>query len=123
MITQSPIEASAGPSGIAAKVKAFVDAAKVAAADGLTVAEFTELTLALLRIAVSAADSIPSDGPAKKAWVVEAVGLLFDAVADKMIPAVAWPVWFVFRSSARGIVLAAAGGAVEIILPMIRSKK
>lgn len=123
MITQAPVEAASGPSGIATKVKAFIEAAKVAAADGLTVAEFTELTLALLRIAIEAADSIPSDGPAKKAWVVDAVGLLFDAVADKMIPAAAWPVWLLLRPSARGIVLAAAGGAVEIILPMIRSKK
>lgn len=123
MITQAPVEAAAGPSGIASKIKSFIESSTVAAADGLTVAEFTQLTLALLRIAVEAADSIPSDGPAKKVWVVDAVGMLFDAVADKMIPAVAWPVWFVIRASVRGIVLAAAGGAVEILLPMIRSKK
>jgi hypothetical protein len=123
VITQTPVEAAAGPTGIAAKIKAFIDAAKVAAADGISVSEFTELALSLLRIAIEAADSIPSDGPSKKAWVVEAVGMLFDAVADNMIPLAAWPFWVLFRSSVRAVVLAAAGGAVEIILPMIRSKK
>jgi len=123
MITQAPVEAAAGPASIAAKIKAFVDAAKAAAADGLSVSEFTELLLALLKVAVELAESIPADGAAKKAWVIEAVGMLFDAVADKMVPAVAWPLWIVFRSPVRAIVLAAAGGAVEIILPMIRSAK
>lgn len=123
MITQTPVEAAAGPASIAAKIKAFVDAARTAAAGGISVSEFTELLLSLLKIAVELAESIPADGAAKKAWVVEAVGMLFDAVADKMIPAAVWPLWIVLRSSIRGIVLAAAGGAVEVILPMIRSKK
>lgn len=123
MITQAPVEAASGPASIAAKIKAFVDAAKVAAADGLSVSEFTELLLSLLKVAVELAESIPADGAAKKAWVIEAVGMLFDAVADKVVPAAAWPLWIVLRSPVRAIVLAAAGGAVEIILPMIRSAK
>jgi hypothetical protein len=123
MIADKPIAAAAGPADIATKVSEFIAAAKAASANGLTVAEFAELTLALLKIAVAAADSIPVDGAARKSWVVDAVGLLFDAVADKMVPVVAWPLWIVFRSSVRSLVLAAAGGAVEAILPLVRSVK
>lgn len=108
---------------IAAQVSDFIVAAKVRAADGLTVAEFWQTVGDLLRLVVAALDSVPGEGAAKKEYALTAVALLFDAVADKMIPAVAWPVWLLFRSSVRGLVLAAAAGAIESLLPLVRLAK
>lgn len=106
---------------LATQVADFVAAAKTRAADGLTVAEFWQTTTDLLRLTVAALDTIPGEGQAKKEYALAAVALLFDGVADKMIPAVAWPVWLLFRSSVRGLVLAAAAGAIESLLPLVRS--
>ena len=102
------------------KVATFVAKAKALAADGLTVGEFAELAVALMRVTIATLDNIPTEGSQKKAWVLEAVGLLFDAVADKCVPLVAWPLWLIFRPGIRQMVLLAAGGAVEALLPLVR---
>ncbi len=127
MISSSPVAASAahgeqhGSADTMGKVIAFISAAKVAAADGLTVSEFSELTVALLRVAVSTIDSLNASGAQKKEWVLESVAALFDAVADKMVPLVAWPVWIIVRPAARSLVLLMAAGAIEAILPLLRA--
>lgn len=120
MIHDAPVFAASGLPDVAAKVRAFIATAKSAAAGGLTVAEFGELTVALLRVAMAAVDSLPDDGAAKKAWVLEAVGLLFDEVADKCVPTLAYPVWLVVRPAVRSLVLMAASGAIESMLPLVR---
>lgn len=102
------------------KVSNFVAKAKTLAADGLSVGEFAELAVALMRVTIATLDNIPTEGAQKKAWVLEAVGLLFDAVADKAVPLVAWPLWLILRPGIRSLVLAAAGGAVEALLPLVR---
>lgn len=102
------------------KVANFVAKAKTLAADGLSIGEFAELAVALMRVAIATLDNIPTDGAQKKAWVLEAVGLLFDSVADKAVPTVMWPMWLMFRPGIRSLVLAAAGGAVEALLPLVR---
>jgi hypothetical protein len=48
------------------------------------------------------------------------VGLLFDAVADKAVPTLAWPVWLIVRPTIRQLVLLAAAGAIESLLPLVR---
>lgn len=108
---------------IASKVSEFVASAKARAADGISVADFWQTTTDLLRLVVAALDSIPGDGAAKKEYALTAVALLFDAVADKMIPLAAYPLWIVFRSSVRSLVLAAAAGAIESILPLVRTAR
>jgi hypothetical protein len=120
MISSAPLIAASDMTTLAQKVKAFIVLARVKAADGLTVAEFGELLVAMLRVAMDAAESIPADGEAKKAWVLEAVGLLFDDLADQCVPLLAWPVWVVIRPLVRQLVLAAAGGAIESLLPLVR---
>jgi hypothetical protein len=69
---------------------------------------------------MAAIDSLPDDGAAKKAWCVDAVGLLFDAVADKAVPTLAWPVWLIVRPTVRQLVLLATSGAIESLLPLVR---
>jgi hypothetical protein len=120
MIHEAPVFASSGLPGVAEKVRSFILAAQEAAAGGISVAEFGELAVALMRVVIAAAESIPADGARKKAWVVEAVGLLFDAVADEAVPTLAYPVWLVVRPTVRTLVLMAAAGAVESLLPLVR---
>lgn len=126
MISSAPVAASTnhgeqyGSSDAMGKVIAFISTAKLAAADGLTIAEFSELTVALLRVAVATIDSLNASGQEKKAWVLESVAALFDAVADKMVPAVAWPIWIIVKPAMRSLVLLAASGAIEAILPLLR---
>ena len=79
-----------------------------------------ELTVALLKTLRAAIDSLPDDGAAKKAWCVDAVGLLFDAVADQAVPTLAYPVWLIVRPTVRQLVLLATSGAIESLLPLVR---
>lgn len=121
MIAEQPLAAAASVSQVLEKIRAFVATAQAVAADGLTIGEFAELAVALLRVTIEAVESIPIDGPAKKAWVLEGIAMLFDAVADKAIPLALYPLWVLVRQPVRSLVLAVAGGAVESILPLIRA--
>ena len=107
--------------GLLAKIKAFVETAKSAAADGLTWAEFGDLMLALLRLVIAGLDVANGlTGAAKKALALEAVASLFDAVADRAVPPLAYPLWVLARPAVRALVLALASGAVEQVLPLVR---
>lgn len=120
MISSAPITATKDLGSVAEKVRAFIAIAKAKAADGLTVSEFAELSTALLRVVMATVDSLPDSGEDKKAWCLDAVAMLFDAVADKCVPTLAWPIWLVVRGSVRSLVLMAAAGAIESILPLVR---
>lgn len=117
---KAAVESSQAPAEVWGKVQAFIDSARQAAQDGLTLGEFAALATSLVSVAAEALESIPVEGSAKKAWVQDAVGLLFDAVADKVIPLYVYPLWLLVRSPVRSLVVAVAGGAVEAILPLLR---
>lgn len=122
MICDAPIAAADNMAGIYDKVQAFIATAKSAAAGGLTWAEFGELFIALMRLCISTLDTVSVlSGPEKKAMVIEAVAMLFDAVADKAVPLAAYPLWLLVRPSVRSLLLAVAAGAVERLLPLVRS--
>lgn len=123
MNTAAPIAAaqSAGL-GLLTKISAFVETSRAAAADGLTWAEFGELMLSLLRLVVTTLDTVSDlTGPQKKALALEAVASLFDSVADKAVPAIAYPFWLLARPAVRSLVLALASGAIEQLLPLVRA--
>ena len=120
MISSAPILAASDLLTLAEKVRAFVSVAKLKAANGITLAEFGELLIALLKVAIDAADSIPVDGAERKAFVINAVGLLFDGLADKAIPALAWPFWIILQPAARQLLLLIVSGAIESLLPLVR---
>lgn len=123
MIHDAPLAATAGSETVVEKVAAFLAAARVAAADGITWQEFGELLLALLRMSIHAIDAVGGmTGEQKKALVLDAVAALFDGLADYAVPAVIYPVWLLARPSIRALILALASGAVEIVLPMVRSQ-
>lgn len=122
MIAAAPVAAAANVQTVVAKIQAFVATAKSAAAGGITWAEFGELFVALIRLAVDALDTLSGvPGAEKKAMAVEAVAMLFDAVADRAVPAVAYPLWLLARPAVRSLVLALAAGAIEQVLPLVRT--
>jgi hypothetical protein len=109
-------------SGPIARAAAFIHAAQSAAADGLTWREFGELALALVRLLVESYEDVKDmSGEAKKAAVLVAVADLFDAVADRAVPTVLWPVWMLARPAVRSLVVALASGAVEQVLSLVRA--
>lgn len=120
MISSAPTMATTDLLSLADKVRAFVATAKSATAGGITISEFAELAVALLKIATAAADAIPVDGADRKVFVLNAVGLLFDEVADRCIPTLAWPVWLIVKPAARQLLLLVASGAIESLLPLVR---
>lgn len=122
MIADAPLSAGSQFTDVVNAARAYIVTAKVAAQDGLTWTEFGELLVGLLRLAVQTADLLNVPGEQKKAVVLEAAASLFDALADKTIPTVAWPFWILVRPSVRSLVLAIASGAVEQILPMVRAR-
>jgi hypothetical protein len=120
-ITTIPITEAVDQPGLLDKITTYIASAKVAAADGLTWSEFGELLLALLRLVVSALDSVAAlSGKEKKALALDAVARLFDAVADYAVPVTLYPIWLVARPAVRSLVLALAGGVIEQLLPLVR---
>lgn len=105
---------------IADSVSLFIELAKNKAADGLTWAEFGQILMELLRLAVRLADSLNVAGAEKKAIVMTAAAALFDAIAAACVPPLAAPLWIFARASVRALVLALASGAVEVLLPLVR---
>jgi len=125
MDVRAPMTAAANlDGGLLNKIVAFLETAKSAAADGITWAEFGELVVALLRLVVTFLDTVSTlTGAEKKALALDAVAGLFDAVADKAVPTLAWPVWILARPAVRALVLALASGAIEQLLPLVRSAR
>jgi hypothetical protein len=124
MISEAPAKAAADLVSFPEQIRAFIAVAKVKAGDGLSLAEMSELLTAALRVAMSAVDSMPATGPEKKALALAAVGAVFDALASSLVvPFVLYPVWSIARPMVRAAVLAAASGAIESILPLIRGAK
>lgn len=122
-IASSASQAAAGLVGIQAQVSAFIDQAILRSAGGLTWSEFGELLIALLRLTVSTLDHIGGlTGPQKKELALEAVAALFDQLAGRAVPAAAYPLFLLVRPAARSLILALAGGAIEVILPMTRAE-
>lgn len=123
MITSAPVQATIDLANVRDKIAAFITVAKLKAAGGVTISEFAELAVALLRIVMSTIDAMPQSGVEKKALAMEAVAMLFDAVADKCVPTLAYPVWVIVRPAVRSLVLLAADGAIESLLPLVRMSR
>ena len=59
-------------------------------------------------------------GAEKKAFALDAVGRLFDSVADYAVPVALYPLWLLARPAVRSLVVALAGGVLEQLLPIVR---
>lgn len=102
------------------RVQRFVESTIVAAKDGITVSEFARLFVEAIRLAVAAMDALPLPGEERKAAVMAFAGQVFDLLADKCVPAVAWPAWVLLKPAARSLAVSLSGGIIEAILPLIR---
>lgn len=108
--------------GLVFLVNDFIRNAWAKSRGGLTVAEFVELVQQLLRTVVTALEKIEAPGTDKRAFAVEAVGALFDAVASSLVPVWLLPVWPLIRGSVRQIVTTAAGVVIDrLTLPLVRA--
>lgn len=119
-ISDMPVVAAGEASGLTAKVQAYIETARVRAADGITVAELVELILSAMRIAIEAVDALSVSGAEKKRIVSDLAAMLFDEFADLCVPTFARPAWWLLRPAARSLCLSAAAGAVESLLPLVR---
>ena len=112
------------PGDVYDKGYAFIQHAKTSAADGLTWSEFGELSSALMKLSTAFLDTVTRmTNEEKKVAVLDLVGRLFDAVADKCIPFVAYPFWLIVRPAVRALVIASAAGTMEQILELVRRKE
>lgn len=103
--------------------KRLMDSATLKAANGFTPAELGELYHESIDSLVAAAEiSLDETGPAKKQFVLKAIGDLFDIVAPAL-PSPLWlvPIRMVIRPLARQVVLTLADGAIEYALKKLRS--
>lgn len=122
MIADAPIAAATAFTDIGQRVSAYLVVAKAKAGDGLTWVEFGELLAGLLRVAVQTLDAVTTlTGVQKKELAMEAAAALFDTLADRCVPLVAWPLYVLIRPAVRALVLAIASGITEIILRMVRA--
>lgn len=119
-VVEAPAAAAGNVDGIAGKISAYIGVCQSLSADGVSISDFAQMVLGLLRLAVAAVDSFPMDGAAKKTFVLEAVAQLYDALAAAIVAQLPWPIWLLSRRTTRLVVLATASGAVEFLLPMIR---
>jgi len=120
MISSSPTTIANNLYDLEQRIQAFVGAAMSAASKGISVGDFAELAISLLRIVIATADSLPAGNSEKKSWCVQAVADLFDAIAVLAVPKTFLPIWWAIRPAVRNLVLLAAGGAVEALLPLVR---
>jgi hypothetical protein len=120
-IATHPLAAAGQAFDVVDKIAAFLNTARLSAADGLTWREFGELLVALLRVSVGTLDLVDNlSGEEKKEIVMHAAARLFDMVADKAVPTTVYPLWIICRPAVRSLVLALASGAVEQIIPLVR---
>lgn len=103
------------------QIEEFLTTVRARAADGLTVADLTQLTLDGMRLAIALLDRVTMPGADKKAEVLKLVAYLFDQFADACVPFAAKPVWWLVKPAVRALALSIASGAVEFILPVVRS--
>jgi hypothetical protein len=122
-ISDTPIIAADEAATLNQKVAAYVSAAKLRAADGLTIPEVCELIVSAMRIAIEAVDKLSVEGSEKKTIVLDLVSVLFEEFVDLAIPLPLKPVWWLVRPAFKSLSLSLAGGAIEALLPIVRGIK
>lgn len=109
--------------GLHQRVTSYVASVRAKVSDGLTVAEFCDLTLGGMRLAIACVDELSVDGPQKKQMVIDLAGSFFDEFGHLLVPPFLRPTWWLFSAAVRSLVLSLAAGAVEALLPLIRTEE
>ena len=122
-ISDTPVLAAEEATTLNEKVAAYLSAAKLRAADGLTISEVCELTVSAMRIAIEAVDTLTVEGSEKRVIVLDLVAVIFENFADLVIPLPLKPVWWLVRPAFKSLSLSLASGAIEALLPIVRGIK
>ena len=120
MISSKPLMIASQKINLHDKVTAYIAQARLAAADGLTIAELAELIVAAMRLAIAAVDHLELAGETKRQIVADLAATLFDEFADLLVPTVLRPMWWLVKPTLRTFVHSAAAGAVDALLPLVR---
>ena len=120
-ITTIPLQVAADENNLHSQVGAYIKSAKEKAADGITVAEFCELSIGAMRLAIAGVDHMKLNNTDKQQIVVSLVGTVFDQLADAIIPLPLRPVWWIVKPAFRSLSLSLAAGACNALVPLIRN--
>ena len=120
MISARPLLIASEKTGLHDKVTAYIAAVREKVTDGLTVAELVELTIGAMRLAIAALDELDMAGEAKRQIVADLAASLFDEFGPLLVPPMLRPVWWIVAPTLRAFVIAAAAGAVDGLLPLVR---
>ena len=105
-------------------ISEFIADARAASVDGFTLAEIGELFVEFIDRAVAAAAMLANPGTEKKAVVLAAVGVLFDNIAPAIpLPMIVQPFRVFIRPYVRQLVIALAGGVIEVSYSRLKKGK
>ncbi len=104
------------------EIEAFVTDIRERAGDedGLTVSDLAASSVSAMTLAIKLLDMRTLPGEEKKAEVLKLVAYLFDSFADRCVPMLALPAWWLLKPAVRSLILAVASGAVEPLLLLTR---
>ena len=104
------------------EIEAFVTDIRERASDedGLTVSDLAASSVSAMTLAIKLLDMRTLPGEEKKAEVLKLVAYLFDSFADRCVPMLALPMWWLLKPAVRSLILAVASGAVEPLLLLTR---
>lgn len=111
----------AGQSDFLKQMEEFLIVTRARVKDGISAADLAQITLDGMRLAIAMLDRVSMPGADKKEEVLKLVAYLFDSFADACVPFPAKPVWWIVKPAVRALTLSAAAGAVEFLLPIVRS--
>lgn len=120
-ISSEPLAVASEQTGLHGRVTAYILEIRKRVSDGLTIAELCELTISAMRLAIACVDELNLEGSHKKQIVTDLAASLFDEFSPLLVPSVLRPVWWVVKPPLRSLVLALAAGAVEGLIPLVRS--
>lgn len=105
------------------QIEEFLTVTRARVKDGITAADLSQITLGGMRLAIALLDRVNMPGADKKGEVLKLVAYLFDEFSDACVPFAGKPVWWVVKPAVRALVLSMASGAVEFLLPVVRSAR
>jgi hypothetical protein len=106
------------------QITKFLTDVRTRAADGISISDLTQDVLGGMRLAMQLLDAVNGmTGEEKKAETLKLVAYLFDTYSDACVPLLARPIWWLAKPAVRSLVMSIASGAIETMLPLVRSVK
>jgi hypothetical protein len=104
------------------QISKFINDVRTRASDGISISDLTQDVMGGMRLAIQLLDAVSAmTGEEKKNEVLKLVAYLFDTYSDACVPLLARPIWWITKPAVRALILSIASGAVESMLPLVRS--